>query len=102
MCNNLRKFRTLDGPARRIAVRAHLAQSLGLVWNKSPFELTHTERTALDEMARAVGWRKSIASSLSLSAAFYVYLSREVKPAAPARKPASVRQSFSYGSRSAA
>lgn len=108
MCNlTLKKFRTMSGAPRRVAVRAHLAQSLGLVWDKSPYELTHSERTALDDMARAIGWRKSNASMLSLSAAFYVYLARDAKPAT-VQQAASVKTQkrapfvFGHGARMAA
>lgn len=78
---NLKRFRTLEGSARRAAVRAYLAQSVGLAWDKSPFQLSAAERSALDDMARAVAFRKSAISPLSNCAAFYVYLSREVKAA---------------------
>jgi hypothetical protein len=83
MCkqNPLKHFRTIEGAERRAAMRKYLSESLGLKWDKSPYELTHSERTALDDMAKAVSWRKSISSPLSLSAAFYVYLSREVAAA---------------------
>jgi hypothetical protein len=86
MCkqNPLKHFRTIEGAERRKAMRAHLAENNGIVWSKSPHELTHTERSALDAMARAVAWRKSISSPLSLCAAFYVYLSREVEKTAHA------------------
>lgn len=83
MCkhNQLKKFRTMEGSARRAAVRAHLAHAVGLAFDKSPFQLSHTERAALDDMARAVAFRKSAISPLSNCAAFYVYLSRDVKAA---------------------
>ena len=79
MCRNteLKKFRTLAGPARRAAIRRHLAADAGLSFGNDPHTLSHSQRSALHDMARAVCWRKSISSCLSLGAAFYVYLSRD-------------------------
>lgn len=93
----------MEGATRRAAIRAHMLDALNMKWDKSPYELTSSERTALDEMAKAVGWRKSIASPLSLSAAFYVYLCRDAAKIAPAQHKAQQqqqqqpRQSFAYG-----
>lgn len=75
--NELRKFRTLSGAERRAAVRRYLADSAGLVFGNDPHTLSFSQRSALHDMARAVVWRKSISSCLSLGAAFYVYLSRD-------------------------
>lgn len=79
MCRNneLRKFRTMEGAQRRAAIRAHLAADAGLSFGNDPHTLSFSQRSALHDMARAVCWRKSISSCLSLGAAFYVYLSRD-------------------------
>jgi len=79
MCRNneLRKLRTLEGAKRRAAIRAELDKSLGLKFGNDPHTLSFSERVALQDVARAVCWRKSITSCLSLGAAFYVYLSRD-------------------------
>ena len=100
MNNDLKKFRTMEGPARREAVRAHLIKHDGINFNKGPFELSHSERSALHDMAKAVSWRKSPASSFSLGAAFFVYLAKDVAKtahvAAMVDKPAP-RRALVYG-----
>lgn len=79
MCsNNLRHLRTIEGAQRRATIRALLEKSEGLVFGNDPHTLSFSQRTALQDMARAVSWRKSISSPLSLGAAYYVYLSRGV------------------------
>lgn len=79
MChNNLRHLRTIQGAERRATIRALLEKSDDVEFGNDPHTLTFSQRTALQDMARAVSWRKSISSCLSLGAAFYVYLSREV------------------------
>lgn len=75
---SLKKYRTMAGHERRAACRAHLEKNDNIRFNKSPFELSHSERVALHDMAKAVSWRKSPASCLSLGAAFYVYLSKDL------------------------
>lgn len=78
MCsNNLRHLRTIEGAQRRATIRALLAKSDGLVFGNDPHTLSMSQRCSLQDMARAVSWRKSISSCLSLGAAFYVYLSRD-------------------------
>lgn len=100
MCKNnpLKKFRTLEGAQRREAMRAHLGETNDLRFDLDPHELTFSQRSALSDMAKAVSWRKSPTSCLSLGAAFYVYLSRDAK-AKPARiaAPAAPRRSIAFG-----
>lgn len=103
MCNQtLKNFRTMSGADRRAAVRAHLAQSHGINFAANdPHGLTVSQQSALCDLARAVSWRKSSASPLSLSMAFYVYLARDAKPsavaAAPVVKIKAARRSFNFG-----
>lgn len=79
MCRNneFRKLRTMEGAQRRAAIRKQLSESEKLVFGNDPHTLSFSQRSALNDMARAVCWRKSISSCLSLGAAFYVYLSRD-------------------------
>lgn len=79
MCRNteLKKFRTLAGPARRAAIRRHLAGVDKIDFAADPHSLAQSQQCALADMARAVCWRKSIASCMSLGLAFFVYLSRD-------------------------
>lgn len=81
MCRNneLRALRTLTGPARRAAIRKHLTNSAKIAFGVDPHTLAHSQQCALSEVARAVCWRKSISSPMSLGLAFYVYLSRGVQ-----------------------
>lgn len=79
MCRNteLKKFRTLAGPARRAAIRRHLAGAEQIDFAADPHSLAISQQCALADMARAVCWRKSITSCMSLGLAFFVYLSRD-------------------------
>lgn len=79
MCRNneFRKLRVMEGAQRRAAIRRALADNAGLTFGNDPHTLSFSQRSALNDMARAVCWRKSISSCLSLGAAFYVYLSRD-------------------------
>jgi hypothetical protein len=104
MCkhNDMKHFRTITGEARRMAMRAHLAAAHGVTFGQSHEDMTQAQRGALESMAKAVSWRKGIACRLTLAAAFYVYLSRDVKPAghvAASAKPATVRRPFLFGSK---
>lgn len=72
---NLRTFRTLAGPARKAAIRKHF-EARGLSFDLDPHAVPFSMRGELADMAKAVGYRKSISSCLSLGSAFYVYLSR--------------------------
>lgn len=75
---SLKALRTLEGEARRDACRAHLAKHSDMRFDLDPHQLTHSQRIDLHDMAKAVCWRKSICSSLSLGAAYYVYLCKDV------------------------
>lgn len=100
MCKNnpLKKFRTMEGAQRREAMRAHLGETNELRFDLDPHELTFSQRSALSDMAKAVSWRKSPTSCLSLGAAFYVYLSRDAKPARTATPaPAAPRRPLTFG-----
>jgi hypothetical protein len=102
MCNqSLKQFRTMSGADRRAAARAHLAQSHGINFAANdPHGLTVSQQVALSDMARAVCWRKSAASPLSVGMAFYVYLARDAKPAnAPAAPVVTIkaRRPFTFG-----
>lgn len=74
---NLRRFRTLTGPARKVAVREHLA-ALGVEFGKDVNTIPGPLKSAVADMAKVCGYRKPITCPLSLGAAFYVYLSRGV------------------------
>lgn len=43
-------------------------------WKADPHTLTNSQRVDLSAMAKTIGYRKSVSSSLSLGAAFFVYL----------------------------
>ena len=59
-------------------MRAMLAKSHDIDFTKEVFQLSHSQRIGLSDMAKAVGYRKSVSSSLSLGAAFFVYLVRGI------------------------
>lgn len=86
MCNQtLKRFRVLTGPARRIAM-VHYLQAHGVVFGQDVHAVPVSTLTACAELAKAVCWRKSLSSSMSIGAAFYLYLSKAVAPAVPARR----------------
>jgi hypothetical protein len=104
MCKNnqLRSFRTLEGSKRREAIRAHMRAADDIDFTADPHSLRISQQCALSDMAKAVGWRKSSTSPLSLGLAFYVYLSRDAaKPgrieASRTGKPAQHRPAFVFG-----
>jgi hypothetical protein len=104
MCKtDLKQYRTITGEPRRMAMRAHLTTAHGLRFGLSHEDLTRDQRAALEEMAKAVSWRKGISCRLTLAAAFYVYLSRGVSTtsSAPTRTPTRAapgsRQAFVFG-----
>lgn len=98
MCKtDLRHFRILSGTARRLAVRAHLTTHHGVNWTGCHTDLTRAQRAALEDMAKAVSWRKGIGSPLTLASAFFVYLAREVQPASVVRGVPAARMPFNYG-----
>lgn len=96
---DLRTFRTLDGSARRAAMRAHLTKAHGVDFSADVHAIPISALAACAELAKAVSWRKSPSSSLSTGAAFFTYLAREARPVSfpqAARKPR-VRVSFNFG-----
>lgn len=100
MCKNpLKNFRTMTGETRRAACRADLVHGHAIDFAaQDPHALTVSQLAALSAMAKAVSWRKSAASSLSVGMAFYVYLARDSKPSGHApQAAASVRRPFNYG-----
>lgn len=99
MCkSDFKHYRTITGEPRRLAMRAYLTTAHGVQFGQSHENMTRDQRAAMEEMAKAVSWRKGIASRLTLAAAFYVYLSRDVKPTM-VQSPAMVapRRSFVFG-----
>lgn len=83
----LTKFRTIDGCKRRAAMRAYLSgEDKTLSFTASPDSLTPSQLRALTDMAKAVSWRKSIGTPLTLGAAFYVYLGKDEKADLHARQ----------------
>lgn len=74
----LKNFRTMTGPERRSACRAHLEKQHGVNFHGDVHAVGISGLTACAEMAKAICWRKSQTSSMSLGAAFFVYLSRDV------------------------
>lgn len=65
------------------AIRAALVVSDKIDFTADVFALSHSQRCALRDAAKAHGYRKSITSCLSTGAAFFVYLVKELD-AAPA------------------
>lgn len=57
-------------------LRTMLENSVKINFKADVHTLSHSQRTALQDMAKSVGYRKSVSSSLSLGAAFFVYLAR--------------------------
>lgn len=63
----------------KAALRATLAAAPHKVdFTLDPYQLTHSQRSALHDTARSVGYRKSVSSCLSLGAAFFVYLAKDL------------------------
>lgn len=93
----LKQFRTLSGPERKAAMRAHLIKVDAVVFGLDPHGVTWSQQLALAEMAKVVAWKKSISSPLSLGLAFYVYLSRDVAKPAPQRKPGNGPRRMAFG-----
>lgn len=79
MCNQLKKFRTIEGEARRDAMRAYLTKQCGVNF-ADPYGMpSYAQLTALQDMAKAVSWRKPNGSKLSLGLSFFTYLARGVQ-----------------------
>lgn len=102
MCKTveLKHFRTLAGPDRKNAIRFYLAKQEGIDFTADVHTLYSGQRIALQDMAKAVSWRKSQTSCLSLGAAFFVYLAKDVKQplhTAARQAAAAKRHSFNYG-----
>lgn len=102
MCKNpLKNFRTMTGETRRAACRADLVSGHNINFAaQDPHALTASQLAALSAMAKAVSWRKSAASSLSVGMAFYVYLARDAKQSGHVAQSASApppRRPFNYG-----
>lgn len=87
----LKQFRTLSGPERKAAMRAHLSRHDGVVFAQDPHSVNASQCAALAELAKVVAWKKSISSPLTLALAFYVYLSRDVQKPVPRRTPGAAR-----------
>lgn len=102
MCKTveLKHFRTLEGPERKAAMRFYLAKHEGIDFTQDVHTLYSGQRSALQDMAKAVSWRKSLTSPLSLGAAFFVYLVKDVKQplhTAARQAAAAKRHTFNYG-----
>ena len=75
----LKQFRTMTGPERRKAMRDHLTKVHAVDFYADVHAVPISALTACADMAKAVCWRKSISSSMSTGAAFFVYLARELQ-----------------------
>jgi hypothetical protein len=75
----LRRYRTLTGPARKVAIRDYLkAQGVAISADIDPHTMSWEHRQLVATVAKAVGFRKAIGSPFSLGTAYFVYLSRGV------------------------
>lgn len=102
MCkqNPFKKFRSLEGSKRREAIRAHMSAAEEIDFTADPHALRISQQCALSDMAKAISWRKSPSSPLSLGLAFFVYLSRDASPPRdPSGAPISgkTRTAFVFG-----
>lgn len=93
MLNEYKKFRTLQGRTRKDAMRAELSKLPHEIdFGKSVYELSASQRCALSDMAKAVGYRKPVTSMHTLGGAFFCYLERDVaRPALAAKSGAGKR-----------
>lgn len=73
----LRRFRTLTGPARKVAIRDYL-KSHGVAFAADVHTLSWEHRQLIATVAKCVGYRKPIGAAFSLGSAYYVYLSRGI------------------------
>jgi hypothetical protein len=75
----LRRYRTLTGAARKVAIRDYLkAQGVDFAAHTDVHTMSWEHRQLVATVAKAVGFRKSIGSPFSLGTAYFVYLSRGV------------------------
>jgi hypothetical protein len=72
---NLRRYRTLTGQARKVALREHFAAH-GVPVGQSYHTFSQESRAMLATVAKAVCWRKPIGCPLNLAQAFYNYMTR--------------------------
>jgi len=95
MCHKteLKHFRTLTGPDRKSAMRYHLTKYSGVDFAADVHSVPVSALNDVAAMAKAVCWRKSVASSMSLGAAFFTYLARDVAQpvSGPARQAAQAK-----------
>lgn len=71
-------LRTMEGPARRAACRAHLFRHAGLTFDQSATDLTSAQRAMLQAMAKAVSWKRPMGCMLALAPAYYAYLAKDM------------------------
>lgn len=71
----LRRYRTLTGPARKVAIRDYL-KAHGVNFAHEPHALTSEHRQLIALVAKTVGYRKPIGNGFNIGAAYFVYLSR--------------------------
>lgn len=74
----LKNFRTMSGAERRAACRQHLSREHALDFSADVHAVPISGLAACADMAKAICWRKSVSSSMSIGAAFFVYLSRDL------------------------
>lgn len=60
----------------KTTIRAALAASHQIDFTADVFTLSHSQRVALVDAAKACGYRKSITSCLTLGGAFFQYLAK--------------------------
>ena len=72
---NLRRYRTLTGQARKVALREHFAAH-GVPVGVDYHTISNEARAMLADVAKAVCWRKPISCPLNLAQAFYNYMTR--------------------------
>jgi hypothetical protein len=77
---------TQDKPTIRAALDA--GESGPFNWTADVHTLTNSQRVDLVAMAKSVGYRKSVSSSLSLGSAFFVYLGKGMDAAPVSKGPA--------------
>lgn len=82
MENTYTRFIHMQGQARKDAMRLELSGAPhNIDFSRDVFTLSFSQRAALCDMAKAVGYRKSPGSYHTLGGAFYGYLQRNVAAA---------------------